>query len=79
MEVEEHEIEHVEGNPQRPKKKLSPEHLAKMMEGKKRYLEAKKKAKTQKKSIILEDSEEEVDEAPPIPRKPIQKKKPKIN
>ena len=87
MEVEHDEIEPIEEEtPQRPKRKLSPEHLAKMKAGRKRYLANKQKAK---RSMIIDDESEEEDNLmeedervvrkPPKPKpKPIKKKKTKV-
>ena len=75
-------IEEEVETPQRPKRKISQEHLQKMMEGRRRYLEAKKKEKATKKktrSIPMQEEEDEVVEPTAVRRpKPKSKRKTKV-
>ena len=80
MEVEHDDIapmEVEEETPQRPRKKLTQEHLAKMKAGRLRYLAAKKKAKVQINEtpmIIDNESSESESESECIPKKTPKKK-----
>jgi len=74
MEVEHDDIVSVEEDtPQRPKRKLSKEHLAKMKAGRVRYLAQKEKAK---RTMIIDDESQEESEEEEVVRKP-RKDKPK--
>lgn len=83
MEVDHDEIAPMdieeEDTPQRPRKKLTPEHLEKMKAGRRRYLAAKKQAKVRidaEPMIIDGESSESEPEAVNPPKK-APKKRPK--
>ena len=81
MEVEHDDIapmEIEEETPQRPRKKLTQEHLAKMKAGRLRYLAAKKKAKVQiNETPMIIDNESSDSEEESCPQSPEPKKTPK--
>ena len=84
MEVEHDDIapmEVEEETPQRPRKKLTPEHLEKMKAGRLRYLAAKKKAKVKihESPMIIDDesSDSEPDVVNPPRKAPRKKQKQK--
>jgi hypothetical protein len=84
MEVEHDDIapmEVEEETPQRPRKKLTPEHLEKMKAGRLRYLAAKKKAKVKihESPMIIDDesSDSEPDVVNPPRKAPKKKQKQK--
>ena len=82
MEVEHDDIapmEVEEETPQRPRKKLTQEHLAKMKAGRLRYLAAKKKAKVQidETPMIIDDDSSDSDPDVVNPPKKAPRKKQK--